>query len=116
MALKDGSTYYTKLTHVENGSAMVRRIHRIEVQARDGRLYFVEGRDLPDFIQTSAGTGFKGCHVAQILVPSRKLPSTAPHVAQPIFRPTPRDLVYLVVGCVLPIVASGLIALLSAAF
>ena len=116
MALIDGTTYYTKLTHVENGNVMVRRIHRIEVQAHDGRLYFIEGRDLPDFIQTSAGIGFKGCHIAQILVPSRKLPSTAPHAAQPILRPTPRDLVYLVSGSVLPIVASGLIALLDAAF
>jgi len=116
MALKDGSTYYTKWTHVENGNAMVRRIHRIEIQARDGRLYIIEGRDLPDFIQTNAGIGFKGCHIAQILVPSRKLPSTAPHVAQPMFRPTPRDLVYLVAGSVLPIVASGLIGLLKAAF
>ena len=55
MALKQGKESFTKWTHVENGKVMVRRIHRIEIQARNGSLYTIRGDQLPDFIQTSAG-------------------------------------------------------------
>ena len=65
MALYDGSTYYTKFTFTENGKTIDRRIHRIEIQARDGRLYIIEGKDLPDFLYASTGVGFKGQHIAR---------------------------------------------------
>ena len=39
MAIKQDKECYTKWTHVENGKVLVRRIHRIEVQARNGGLY-----------------------------------------------------------------------------
>ena len=68
MALKHGEDFYTMFTHVENGQVLNRRLHRIEMQGRDGRLYVLEGRQLPDFIQTNTGTGSKGAHVAQILL------------------------------------------------
>ena len=95
MALKTSkdTTSYTKWTHVENGKVMVRRIHRIEVQARNGTLYTLRDDKLPDFIQTSAGEGFKGEHLAQILLNpetiKRRTPFTAP-VANPF--PSLRDL------------------------
>ena len=45
MAIKQGSECYTKWTHVENGRVLVRRIHRIEVQARNiDALTLVTGR------------------------------------------------------------------------
>ena len=55
MAIKQDEECYTKWTHAENGKVLVRRIHRIEVQARNGGLYVLRGDKLPDFIQTSAG-------------------------------------------------------------
>ncbi len=68
MALKQGSERFTKWTHVENGKVLTRRLHRIEVQASDGRLYVVRGDSLPDAIQTNCGTAYKGDHLAQILL------------------------------------------------
>ena len=59
MAPKDGSGYYTKFTFVENEQVLVRRIHRLEIQAWDGRLYAVEGKQLPDYIGGTSGAGVK---------------------------------------------------------
>jgi hypothetical protein len=98
MALKQGSDCFTKWTHVENGRVMVRRIHRIEVQARNGHLYTLRGDHLPDFIQTSAGTGFKGEHLAQILL-SPEIPDRRPtYRPEPRPWPTFRDIVNLGLG------------------
>jgi len=68
MALQQGSERFTKWTHVENGKVLTRRLHRMEVQARDGRLYVIKGDELPDAIQTNCGTAYKGEHLAQILL------------------------------------------------
>ena len=46
--LKNGDVPYTKLTHLENGNLRVRRIHRIEVQTSDGRVFLLDGDPLPD--------------------------------------------------------------------
>ena len=84
-------------THVENDKVLNRRVHRIEVQASDGRLYVLEGKQLPAFIQTNTGTGFQGQHVMQVLL--KPGPKT---LAGPW--PTGRDLVHGVLGilfCVL---------------
>ena len=68
MALKQGSERFTKWTHMENGKVLARRLHRMEVQARDGRLYVITGDDLPDALLTNSGHGHKGEHLAQILI------------------------------------------------
>ena len=68
MALHHGDEHYTKWMHIENGNMMVRRLHRIEIQARDGRLHVIRGEDLPDGFVTSAGHGHKCKHIAQILL------------------------------------------------
>ena len=47
MAITQDKECYTKWTHVENGKVLVRRIHRIEVQARNGGLYTLRGDKLP---------------------------------------------------------------------
>ena len=88
MAIKQDKECYTKWTHVENGKVLVRRIHRIEVQARNGNLYVLRGDKLPDFIQTSAGEGFKGEHLAQILLNPDSIPKRAPYPV-PASKPWP---------------------------
>ena len=78
MALHQANEKFTKWVHTENGNVMVRRIHRLEVQARDGRLHILTADKLPDFIQTSAGHGMKGCHLAQILLSPNPAPEYVP--------------------------------------
>jgi hypothetical protein len=73
MALKQGSERFTKWTHTENGKVLTRRLHRMEVQARDGRLYVIKGDDLPDALQTNCGHAYKGEHLAQILLNPSKI-------------------------------------------
>ena len=90
MALKseNETESHTKWVHVENGKVMVRRIHRMEVQARTGVMYTLRGKDLPDFIQTSAGEGYKGAHLAQIILKPEKISRRTPYTA-PIANPFP---------------------------
>lgn len=78
MALHQANEKFTKWVHTENGNVMVRRIHQIQVQARDGRLHLITGDKLPDSIQTSAGQGMKGCHIAQILLSPNPAPDYVP--------------------------------------
>ena len=97
MALEHEGEYFTRWTHVENGNVMNRRLHRMEVQAADGRLHVITGRYLPDFIQTNTGTGFKGVHLAQILLSPKKV---TPVYVPPTCRPwlTGRDVLHMVIG------------------
>ena len=98
MALSQGGERFTKWTHVENGQVMVRRLHRLEVQGMDGHLYVLEGKALPDFIQTSSGNGHKGKHLAQILLsPSNFAP---PPKAEVRSWPNVRDAFHLSLGMV----------------
>lgn len=97
MALKHKEEFFTRWTHVENGQVLNRRLHRIEVQANDGRLYVITGKSLPDFIQTSAGSGHKGTHIAQILLhPNRRTHPTDTQEPQPF--PNGRDVLVFVIG------------------
>jgi hypothetical protein len=96
--MQDEQLMYTKWAHVENGQVMVRRIHRIEVQTHTGRLYVLTGNLLPDFIQTCAGVGYKGAHLAQILLNPKSI-STRPFAA-PETRtwPSARDIAHVAIG------------------
>jgi hypothetical protein len=101
MALKPEKSdeQHTKWVHVENGKVMVRRIHRMEVQARTGVMYTLHGKDLPDFVQTSAGEGYKGAHLAQILLKPEKISRRTPYtpaVANPF--PSLRDVANMSMG------------------
>lgn len=119
MALKSekDSEQHTKWVHVENGKVMVRRIHRMEIQARTGVMYRLRGKDLPDFIQTSAGDGYKGAHLAQILLKPEKIPQRTPYTAT-VANPYPslRDLAnmgfgilgFLLLRFIIFVVAAGL--------
>lgn len=83
---------------MENGKSLVRRIHRLEVQARNGQLYVLRGDKLPDTIVTSCGQGLKGEHLGQILLKPESLPKRTayPPVAAPW--PSWRDIVSLGIG------------------
>ena len=74
MALKHGDEYYTMFTHSENGKVLNRRLHRIEVQSRNGRMFPITGQDLPERISTYAGQDHKGEHLGQILLSPNKVP------------------------------------------
>jgi hypothetical protein len=95
MAIRHGDEYFTRWTHVENGKVLNRRLHRIEIQARDGRLYIVTGEKLPDFLQTCSGHGYKGEHIAQILMHPKV--GRSPD-AEPKPWPTSRDALHAVLG------------------
>lgn len=43
-------------------------LHRIEIQAKDGRLYALTGENLPEALMTNSGHTYKGEHLAQILL------------------------------------------------
>lgn len=97
MALKHKEEHFTRWTHVENGQVLNRRLHRIEVQANDGRLYVIAGDRLPDFIQTCTGVGHKGTHLAQILLnPNRQPKGLVLTNREPW--PTGRDVFMAVIG------------------
>jgi hypothetical protein len=115
MALKQGSERYTMWTHVENGKVLSRRLHRIEVQARDGRLHVIEGDKLPDFLQTCAGVGYQGLHLAQILLKPGpiKLPLLS---EEPRLWPTGRDTMNMALGFVGFILARFLFSLVHGDF
>ncbi len=98
MALKHGDEFFTMFTHVENERVLNRRVHRIEIQAQDGRLYVVEGKQLPTYIQTHTGTGYKGAHVLQILQ------KPGPVESAPLAWPTGRDLLCGILGILFVVV------------
>jgi hypothetical protein len=99
MAMKQGTEYYTKWTHMENSSPMTRRIHRIEIQARNGELYVIKGEDLPECITTACGVGLKGKHLAQILIRPKSVAKTSPYPAPKANAwPSWRDIVSLGIG------------------
>lgn len=113
MALQQGTEHFTKWTHVENGKVLTRRLHRLEIQALDGRLYVIQGDRLPDYIQTSAGQGFKGEHLAQILLnPERMKAPPVPSQPWPSFR----DACQIGLGLLALVLLKFIIALVEAAF
>ena len=68
MALEAGSRRFCKVIHSENGRTTTRRIHTMKVQAADGRLHHLEGRDLPDSITLHSGVSYRGAHLAEVLL------------------------------------------------
>ncbi len=114
MALKQGTETFTKWTHVENGKILVRRIQRLEVQARDGRLYIITGEDLPDFIQTNTGNGTKGDNLAQILLKGGQKPTFFRMESRPW--PTARDAFNFLIGFCLIGFLKVMVSILSQMF
>ena len=68
MALEADGQRYCKVVHSENGRTTTRRIHTMKVQAADGRLHDIDGRDLPDSISLYSGVSYRGAHLAEVLL------------------------------------------------
>jgi hypothetical protein len=104
MALRHKDERFTKWMHIEDGQVMHRRLHRLEVQSRDGRLHIITGDKLPEFIGTFAGQGYRGAHVAQILLYPESISvasSMSPEQVTPLGAwPVGRDIVHMVLGMV----------------
>lgn len=98
MAVKKGDEYFTSFTHTESGRVLTRRLHQLEIQARDGRIYTLRGENLPDFIHTSAGEGFKGEHLGQILLNPKAVSTWPNFVSEPRPWPCGRDVLNFVLG------------------
>lgn len=98
MALKHGDTYFCKWLHFENGRLTHRRLHVLEIQARDGRIYSIQGDKLPQALVTSTGDKVQGEHVAQILLhpeKTKRLPLTIEKTPSPL---TFRDIMAMIFG------------------
>ncbi len=78
MAVHRENETFTTWTHHEPGNPITRRIHRMEVQDRHGRVHILTGDRLPDLVTTSVGPGMKGCHLAQILLSPNAAPEWTP--------------------------------------
>lgn len=111
MALEHDGENFTRWTHVENGQVLNRRLHRIEIQANDGRLHVLEGDKLPDFLQTCTGHGYKGLHTAQVLLSPGKVHASVSE--RIVLWPSGRDFLHVVLGFVLFIGARIIVVLMN---
>ena len=68
MAMEAAGRRFCKVVHTENGRTWTRRIHTMTVQAADGRLHHLDGRDLPDSISLYSGVSYRGAHLAEVLL------------------------------------------------
>ena len=112
MAICQRGERCTKWTHLENGMVTNRKLHRLEVQGKDGRLYILEGDDLPEYFQTSAGVGYKGKHLGQILLNPKDLPP--PKRAEFERWPSLRDTLHIGVGLTFAVLMLRILAKLAA--
>jgi hypothetical protein len=116
MALSHGGVYYTKWTHTENGNSVNRRLHRFEIQAKDGHLYYLEGPALPDEVHTTAGQGKMAKNFAQLLLSDNPQDPTLALSLGSDNWPSRRDLVHVIVGILLLMVLKISIALAAGTF
>ena len=68
MALEVNGQRLCKVVHTENGRTVTRRIHSMMVQAADGRLHYLDGRNLPDSLGLYSGVPYRGAHAAEVLL------------------------------------------------
>jgi hypothetical protein len=96
MALEAKGRRFCKVIHSENGRSTTRRIHTMAIQAADGRLHHLEGRDLPDSITLHSGVSYRGAHLAEVLLnPKDAKASLVPPADSWISK---RDALFLVLG------------------
>lgn len=105
---------YCMWTHTENGKVMHRRLHRIEVQDRNGRMHILEGDKLPESIGGFSGQAYKGAHLATILLRPEtiRVPKAAP--PDTASWPNLRDAVNLLLGFLGIVILRFTIALIEA--
>lgn len=91
---RDGGADYTMVGFVENGKTTWRRMHQLDVQARDGQRYTFEGRKLPDSFMFYSGISHKDSHLGTVLgLPRERVPRSLAS-----FVPGPRDWMYVITG------------------
>src|SRR5262245_31712608 len=97
MAEEAKKSRYCRFQLIENGKeGLVRRIHHMAVQASDGRVYYLQGSELPPEIICYTGVPYGGVHSAVVLLS----PRSAKGVALPDHRswPCTRDLIHMGIG------------------
>ena len=89
---------YTMWTHTENSKVVNRRLHKMDVQDRFGRMHHLKDDELPEAIHTFSGQAYTGAHLATILLSPEKL--RVPKAAPPDTASWPnlRDAVNLLLG------------------
>lgn len=96
---------------LENGRLTNRRVQHLTVQDADGRVYRLQGDQLPEFVSLGTGAGQDQVQMAEILL--RGQPQNLPTVALVEMRsrwPKNRDILHMAI----PLVALGLMRLLAA--
>ena len=68
MALKRGEEHFTMFSFSEDHDGVNRRVHRITLQDRTGKVHILEGKALPHKLTLDTGKARKGNHVAEILL------------------------------------------------
>ena len=115
MGLKHGNDpQYTMWTHTENGKVTNRRLHRVSVQDRFGRMHHLKDDELPEAFHTFSGQAHKGAHLGTILLRPEKLrvPSAAP--PDTAGWPCLRDVANVLIGFVSISILRFIIALIEA--
>lgn len=97
MALEAGGQRFCKVVHTENARTWTRRIHTMTVQAADGRLHHLQGRELPDSISLYSGVSYRGAHLAEVLLNPKDAKAT-PLLPPAIGWISKRDAFFLVLG------------------
>ncbi len=68
MALEANGKWFCKVVHTDNGRTWTRRIHILMVQSADGKLHYLQGKNLPDSISLYSGVPYSGAHLAEVLL------------------------------------------------
>ena len=76
MALEARGQRFCKVIHTENGRTWTRRIHTMMVQSADGRVHYIQDRDLPDSISLFCGVPYSGAHLAEVLLSPKDAKAT----------------------------------------
>lgn len=109
---RDGSAYYTMVGFVENGKTMWRRMHQLDVQARDGQRHTYEGKRLPDSFMFFSGISHKDSHLGTVLgLPREKVPTSLAG-----FMPGPRDWLYVIIGAALVVMFKAALILTASPY
>lgn len=113
MALEVTGQRFCKLTHTENGKVMSRRIHSMVVQATDGRIHYLTGKQLPEYISLHTGELYSGAHLAEVLM----RPGIAKLLSLPISQqrwPSMRDAFHIIFGMFLMLLIMTLTRIVAA--
>jgi hypothetical protein len=97
MAITHHQEVFCKFDHVENGKMIPRRIQCMIVQAPDGRVYEMRGKQLPDHIVLMCGNPQEG-NLLHILLKAPPRKTITAFVAEFLNGTRARDLAFILVG------------------